>query len=393
MLFISLFLSFGLLASTNPAATPGNRARHGLAHLLSGLALYFGFFCLQAIPLALNAFLICLAALFCLPFDQRPFLFLKSSLVVTVISYAILSTAAVVDVREWVKLRERYPYESLENRLVYAKKGNHLSPRDGQGALKGSQGGEPLFKSLEEMEVKIDVASQEFMTMRRIRSLQHLHASYVKLFIDSDGFGAMRMVTRPTRYALELLHDPAPIPLPDRKSDLKDDLPDRIIRSPGVYTNSGTTFPDQKMFLQMHHENLVDFVNLGGFGYFKDLRHVAGFESHRFQELTPFKTPNHWKLQRLELVSLLKHENPAVYISEYLPRMKEMGQAETRPLDAFETSALDALLSGEDLKVLQNENYIRMVGSIRAAKQCLSCHEVERGFLLGAFTYQLLPAK
>jgi hypothetical protein len=35
-------------------------------------------------------------------------------------------------------------------------------------------------------------------------------------------------------------------------------------------------------------------------------------------------------------------------------------------------------------------NRILMVGAIRAAKQCTSCHAVERGDLLGAFSYELL---
>jgi hypothetical protein len=34
---------------------------------------------------------------------------------------------------------------------------------------------------------------------------------------------------------------------------------------------------------------------------------------------------------------------------------------------------------------------IRMVGSVRAAKDCLDCHSVDRGHLLGAFTYELVP--
>ncbi len=99
--------------------------------------------------------------------------------------------------------------------------------------------------------------------------------------------------------------------------------------------------------------------------------------------------PERWKVQRLELVSLLKHDAPVVYVSESLPRMKDTDDTKTRPLDAFEKSGLEALLAGEDLKVSESDNEIRMVGSVRAVKQCLACHGVERGDLLGAFTYKL----
>jgi len=36
---------------------------------------------------------------------------------------------------------------------------------------------------------------------------------------------------------------------------------------------------------------------------------------------------------------------------------------------------------------------IRMVGSLRAAKNCLDCHSVQRGELLGAQTYEIVPVR
>jgi hypothetical protein len=69
--------------------------------------------------------------------------------------------------------------------------------------------------------------------------------------------------------------------------------------------------------------------------------------------------------------------------------MDELRNAPTRSLDSFESESLRALQAGEDLKVQHEKDAIRMLGSIRAAKQCLQCHEVERGDLLGAFSYKL----
>jgi hypothetical protein len=43
----------------------------------------------------------------------------------------------------------------------------------------------------------------------------------------------------------------------------------------------------------------------------------------------------------------------------------------------------------DDLIVREEEGVHRMLGSLRAAKQCLECHSAERGKLLGAFSYVL----
>jgi hypothetical protein len=48
-----------------------------------------------------------------------------------------------------------------------------------------------------------------------------------------------------------------------------------------------------------------------------------------------------------------------------------------------------ALEKGDNLKLEATPSRILMLGSIRALKQCTSCHSVERGALLGAFSYVL----
>jgi hypothetical protein len=145
--------------------------------------------------------------------------------------------------------------------------------------------------------------------------------------------------------------------------------------------------PAQTVLSKLHTISLVDFVNAKGFGYFKDKAHVAGFQPHQFHELPTLEEPR-WELRDLELVSLLKFDEPAVYITEHLPRMDELRDAPTRPLDAFEIASLRSLRDGEDLIVDSTPNRIRMLGSIRAGRQCLECHTAERGQLLGAFSYR-----
>jgi hypothetical protein len=54
---------------------------------------------------------------------------------------------------------------------------------------------------------------------------------------------------------------------------------------------------------------------------------------------------------------------------------------------------LEALRKGEDLYFHGTEDKARMMGSIRAVKQCLQCHGGSRGDLLGAFSYGLRLTK
>ena len=95
-----------------------------------------------------------------------------------------------------------------------------------------------------------------------------------------------------------------------------------------------------------------------------------------------------WRFRNLELVSLLKHDEPRVYLSKNLPRMGELRNAPTRPLDAFEAAALPRLAK-DDLVVHSTDERLRVLGSIRATQECLACHAKKEGDLLGAFSYTL----
>ena len=69
------------------------------------------------------------------------------------------------------------------------------------------------------------------------------------------------------------------------------------------------------------------------------------------------------------------------------PRIAKV--AKRRPLDAFESSALEAVQKGENL-VYSPVVPTRMFGTLRADGSCIRCHEDKReGDLLGAFTYWL----
>src|SRR5580704_13498469 len=144
--------------------------------------------------------------------------------------------------------------------------------------------------------------------------------------------------------------------------------------------------PDQEALRSLHIDSFADFVNVLGFGYIQDQFHVAGFQSHQFRAMPQLKeksTENDaWRVTNLQLLSLLRFKEPAAYISVHLPRMDELREAKTRPLDAFEKTALAALRRGEDIEIEPGDERIRMLGSIRALTKCTGCHNADEGDLL-----------
>jgi hypothetical protein len=156
---------------------------------------------------------------------------------------------------------------------------------------------------------------------------------------------------------------------------------------------AGPPLPGQPLLASLHDAGLNDLFDRDRMGYVRDKEHVAGFQSHRF---TQMPKPAHdselrWTLVRLELIGLLKYDRPKAYVSENLPRLDELGEAATRELDDFELSALERLQTDEDLVIDEAPQRIRMLGSLRAGKQCLDCHSVPRGQLLGALSYEIVP--
>jgi hypothetical protein len=99
-----------------------------------------------------------------------------------------------------------------------------------------------------------------------------------------------------------------------------------------------------------------------------------------------------WEVKSIDLVGLLMHEEPVVYVSDKL-EMTKLKQVPTRSLDFFESAGLEKLQKGEDLFARSQKETIRLLGAVRAQKQCLSCHDVAEGRLLGAFSYTLRVAQ
>jgi hypothetical protein len=69
--------------------------------------------------------------------------------------------------------------------------------------------------------------------------------------------------------------------------------------------------------------------------------------------------------------------------------MTELDRSKVRDLSDFEKESLQKLQHGDEMAADATLNRIRMLGAVRASKQCLDCHEAQRGDLLGAFSYEL----
>src|SRR5262249_21483413 len=137
-----------------------------------------------------------------------------------------------------------------------------------------------------------------------------------------------------------------------------------------------------------HFTSIYTFLDNRDFGYFRTRDEVAGFRPHQFRRLPSYprrsndiaerfsgppgveavppvieKPLTRWRLLKLELVGLLMHEAPVVYVSEHLPSMKDAKRVPTRSLDNFESSTLAALERGEDIIPSRDGDTLRFLGS------------------------------
>jgi len=252
------------------------------------------------------------------------------------------------------QLRADHPFVSMEERLPV--------PR---GVTTANA------QRLEEYETHLKGTSQY---ENYSKDFAELHNDHVRTFSMLPGVGQERMRIHIRKAAIL----PEPVPQP---GVLRDEI-----------DPSGDAMPDAKVrdLFGLHASSIDSFVNFKGFGYLKSRREVAGFMPHDFQHLPESKT---YKLERLELVGLVRNLEPAVYVSEFLPRMTELDAVTTRPADGFEAEALKKLAAGEDLVATITGSKVRLLGAVRNMAVCVECHGGQRGDLLGAFSYRLAEAR
>ena len=279
-------------------------------------------------------------------------------------------------VRHWAEGYEEiaaaYPVEDISDRLPPAPSAT-VSPDYDEEQLQVLEWAVADNDTFPEEQSMWEVRNRE-MTLHKV------HRQAVSQFVNADEFGMHRGV-RPTR-DLEDLAVPEPPALPvdgDPGTEVAGPPDESLAEEPGAAEPAAALFAD-----------VADFSNPAGFGVTIDDRGVAGFQPHGFRKPSRLaeSLADRWRLERLQLFSLLLHDPPMVYDSRVMPNMHELSlEGDTRPPDRFEGDALAKLQGGEDLVQQETADRLRVVGSIRAVRQCTGCHAVAQGTLLGAFSY------
>jgi hypothetical protein len=343
-------------------------------------------------PVGLTALGLLLVCLVCLGHRPKFLQVLAIGLVVLVIAMG----GGVLMSRDYVKrlgqFRETYPLASVASLLDYETKPasdrSRLPAADPAAKFGPPPLGSPAWSVLNATDDAPSHWSQ------RLWALRTIHASTVEQFVSAPGFGVSR-ISYVTADAFENNRRPA-MSLPgttEQYRDLNRSEPLRAVPpvAPPYYT---TRTEGERLELQLreiHEVGRRDFVDAEDTGWVVDRDHVAGFVPHRFSsEFRPNQQTN-FELQCLQLVSLRKFGHPMVYVTnKELPKMEEIQNIPTRELNVFEAAALDSLAKGEELCYEQRGHTVFALGALRAREQCTKCHEVERGALLGAFSYEFL---
>jgi hypothetical protein len=312
----------------------------------------------------LHAVLLAAAVAICNRRGRRPKEILGWMVTATVAAYFVVSCFAVARIQ---RLQSEFPYESVRARLP-------SSPRDVHPIAEETIEG---LASLENSAYGADGMS--WAARERVSELEQLHERVFQVFISEPGFGVTRMsglsehILRDRWGSNELMPQPGPRSTSDWSTEANVGEPARLSDRQGS---------ELRVF---HLQGVEIFSPASSFGYFKDRDRVAGFRTHGFGQAP--ESPPSWRLRTLDLVGIVVHAQPVAYVSDYLPRMEELAKAPKRPLDAFESRALDALRSGKLLVAEEFPGRMKALGALRATKQCIDCHDCQQGRLLGAFSY------
>jgi hypothetical protein len=396
LIIISCVLSLSLIWAVNACARSAYWGLAGACVLTAGLTILPAFLmCIFFEAVALQSLLTFVLLLCCIIFRRKPTAAFPLSIAAMVASYGFCFFSAYGRIQDLSQLRERFPLQSVSERLAY--EGHSLE----RGADAESASGTPVLSSEVDQRLTLHeearIRSGQSWRHNRRTMLASLHTRQSDDFALAQGFGRVRMMPGFVSEREIELPQADPIAIPNSEEPAYksgQDSPDAV----ADHDDSPLLRVTPENLLSLHESGMADFVAPDRIGYVQDRNHVAGFQSHGFTKIPELsiardQSPAAWKVVRLELVSLLKHRNPVAYISKHLPQMDELRDAPTRALEAFERQSLEQLKSEEDVVIDETADRIRMVGSLRAAKNCLDCHSVQRGELLGALTYELVPAK
>jgi hypothetical protein len=296
--------------------------------------------------------------------------FFPLALLATVVVYGI----GCIDAYLYeARLKAKYPAVSLAERLPYPPQpGGQLSSATRTGLMQ-----------LEEWIEKQPPISYVYQEDRR-RSLERLHGATREAFVNSPGFGIRRGISFPQVLNYYVRSHPEP-PLVPQSTD-----EGPVAWSPGNPLGNLPVWLDlhrADALTDRHQQAVLDFAYPAGFGSILSNRKVIDFLPHQVR--SPISLDAELTLTNVDLVGLVMHDKPTAYISKSLPSMRELRDAPTRALDHFEQAGLEQLRQGETLFVRESGEHVRMLGAIRATKQCVECHGGQRGDMIGAFSYTL----
>lgn len=299
--------------------------------------------------------------------------------------------------RDAARFREQYPLVALAPRLAYEQRPYVKTLDDTPLPLRAPRPDNPRLT----VATHSDHDDHYFYWKvggRRRHSLGVIHQAWKNQFENMMGFGLIRM-----RWIPSWRNDLVPLPAPPAlylsdeyasAGQLGDDRDAWFDFATDVLGLEPPSTP-----LETHFVSSLDFVNPVGWGYQpydSEQTEVAGFQSHHFRHRPVMldastQAVDRWRIVKLQLVSLLKHDTPQVYLDDALPNMERLASeaVPTRDLDEFEGRALRELMAGNDLAVEESPERIRMLGSLRANKTCRDCHSATETSLLGAFSYEL----
>ncbi len=328
-----------------------------------------------------------------MPANINPKTRLRIGVGVVVAMYLLAFRPGVVHLLQRYHARVKYPVQSLASRLEYEQETLGDPTAAFTTAVREQRSVSPTVRARWEKS-----NPEHNWYSERSHELRMLHNRNVDVFAVVSGFGVGRMPMFPPRLDLQLLeYGENALPRLIAAPALPDDL---TLLEDTPHRNDARlrkTESHQESLLLMHDHGIARFLNPASLGYIAGNQRAAGFVSHRFGKaqlaLTAGDSHRGWRITRLELVSLLKHKEPRVYVSAELPRMDKLKQVPTRELSEFEQQALTKLWYDEDVVVAEQPDQILMLGALRAQETCLKCHSVKAAQLLGAFSYELRPLR
>ena len=366
-------------------------------------------------PLMIQCAVLCLVAL-ALPKSTPQRIRIGLGVCGTAVPYVFVITSVVEELNRLQTLRDRYPFVAVNERLAYegtyppiAVVNEDTAATAAAPKARGTPATPLILASHVEDALLISEQTDEGQRGYRSRThaLERLHDEQADRFAVAQGFGVGRML--PIALGLEELPPNKPIPVVSESEQPAEDAPSYVVtdgstlrraEESGGAPDAGRAIggrrahPPGNVLVDLHVNGRISFLDRQRFGYVNDQRQAAGFDSHAFSQRpeSPATSDGPWQVTRLELVSLLRFDEPRVYISSELPNMDQLRDVPTRALDIFEQDSLRELGTEQDVVIDHEPGRIRMLGSLRAGEHCRQCHSVNRGELLGAFSYVLRPA-